>query len=290
MSTAVVSRADVIFHLAGQPGVRGSWGTEFSGYLDHNVLATQRLLEAAIGSRRLRAFVYSSSSSVYGEALSYPTHETDTTSPNSPYGVTKLAAEHLCSLYATNHGVPTRSLRFFTVYGPRQRPDMAFYRFISAAFRGEAVEVYGDGHQVRDFTYVEDIVRAVMLAADANLPGGSVINLSGGSSVSVIDVLRDLERIVSRPIQVRHLAAVPGDVKRTGGATQRARDQLDWSPQIDLFEGLTRQGILGAGALPLMKYRFRPLTANTSTPPGLIAVDSSIAVSGFHSRSESVEP
>lgn len=236
----LVEGVDVVFHLAGQPGVRGSWGGQFGTYLQNNVLVTQRLLEAAVGSS-LRAFVFSSSSSVYGDALTYPTRETDLTAPKSPYGVTKLAAEHLCSLYAANHGVPTRSLRFFTVYGPRQRPDMAFHRFINAALRDEPVEVYGDGRQVREFTYVDDIAGAMLLAAGEGVASGAVINLSGGSSVSVLEVISELERILGRRIDIQHLPAALGDVFRTGGSTERARDQLGWVPQVGLVEGLARE-------------------------------------------------
>lgn len=239
--TELVHRADVVFHLAGQPGVRGSWGPQFRTYLDHNVLATQRLLEASVHAPHLRAFVFSSSSSVYGDARTYPTQETDLPAPKSPYGVTKLAAEHLCGLYAANFGLPTRALRFFTVYGPRQRPDMAFDRFIRAALSGEPVQVYGDGRQIREFTYVGDIVSAVMAAAREDVPAGSVINLSGGSSVSVLEVLAELERILDRPIAVNHLPTALGDVFRTGGSTERARALLGWSPTVDLAEGLARQ-------------------------------------------------
>lgn len=241
MDLDVVRGAAVVFHLAGQPGVRGSWGAQFHTYLEQNVLATQRLLEAVVGSEKLRAFVYSSSSSVYGDALRYPTRETDLPAPKSPYGVSKLAAEHLCSLYAANHGVPTRSLRFFTVYGPRQRPDMAFHRFIRAGLAGEPVTVYGDGRQVREFTYVDDIVRAVIRAAGDGVPAGSVINLSGGSSVSVLEVIAELERILERRLRVEHRAAALGDVLRTGGSTDRARDLLGWTPAVPLAIGLARQ-------------------------------------------------
>lgn len=157
------------------------------------------------------------------------------------YGVTKLAAEHLCGLYAANHGVPTRSLRFFTVYGPRQRPDMAFHRFIRAGLTGGPLTIYGDGRQIREFTFVEDIVRAVIRAAGDGVPAGSVINLSGGSSVSVLDVLAELERILGRSLRAHHEDPALGDVLRTGGSTERARELLGWAPEVALAEGLARQ-------------------------------------------------
>ena len=170
---SLLAGTEVVFHDAGQPGVRSSWGSEFDRYVTDNVRATQRLLEAALHADRLRRFVFASSSSVYGDAERYPTEETDRPQPLSPYGVTKLAAEHLCTLYARNHGLPTVSLRFFTVYGPRQRPDMAFTRFCRAVSDGRQIEVYGTGEQVRDFTYVDDVVEANLQVgtADIGRPG-----------------------------------------------------------------------------------------------------------------------
>lgn len=230
----------VIYHQAGQPGVRKSWGSDFSSYVDANILATQRLLEGVCHSANdISRFVYASSSSVYGNAEKYPTTESDTPQPRSPYGVTKLAAEHLVSLYADNFGVPTVSLRYFTVYGPRQRPDMAFNRFISRTQNGQTLQIHGDGNQVREFTYVEDIVEANIRAGTAVLDPGVVINLSGGTSVSVNQVLELLETIHGEPLAVERGAPALGDVFRTGGSTERAKALLDWEPQISIDEGLS---------------------------------------------------
>ena len=231
----------VVFHEAGQPGVRKSWGEDFATYVDANVLATQRLLEAAKRASGLQRLVYASSSSVYGNATSYPTSEEDLPRPHSPYGVTKLAAEHLCTLYAGNFGVPTVSLRYFTVYGPGQRPDMAFNRFIRAALADEPIEIYGTGEQVRDFTFVDDIVDANLRAAGTDVPSGSVFNVSGGTSISVNECLDVLEGIAGRPLRVERKAAVAGDVRQTGGSAERIRDALGWQPTVDIATGLREQ-------------------------------------------------
>ena len=236
---ALVKDADLIYHQAGQPGVRKSWGAEFGRYVDANVSATQRLLEAVLGyAPNLTRFIYASSSSVYGNADRYPTRESDRLQPRSPYGVTKLAGEHLVSLYAANFGVPCVSLRYFTVYGPRQRPDMAFNKFISAALRGEPLEVYGDGTQIREFTYVDDIAKANLLAGSFPSDPGSVINLSGGSCISLNEILELLESVHGRPLKINRNAPELGDVFRTGGSTDRARAVLGWQPQVSIEEGL----------------------------------------------------
>jgi UDP-glucuronate 4-epimerase len=234
----VMQGAAAVFHQAGQPGVRKSWGEDFAEYTTQNVLVTQRLLEQARREDALEAFVYASSSSVYGDAESYPTSEADRPMPMSPYGVTKLAAEHLATLYGKNFGVPTVSLRYFTVYGPGQRPDMAFNKFLWAALRGEPIPVYGDGTQVREFTHVADIVDANIRAWKMRPPVGSVINLSGGSSVTVNEVLGLIEKITGRELNIQHLDKVPGDVFRTGGSTDRAAELLKWAPSIDIESGL----------------------------------------------------
>jgi UDP-glucuronate 4-epimerase len=244
----VLQGVEVMFHEAGQPGVRKSWGQDFATYVDANVLATQRLLEAARRASSLRRLVYASSSSVYGNAERYPTTESDVPRPLSPYGVTKLAAEHLCTLYAENFGVPTVSLRYFTVYGPGQRPDMAFNRFIRAALRGEPIPVYGTGEQIRDFTFVDDVVAANLLAASGDVRPGSVFNVSGGTSVSVNEVIDVLSGIAGAEIRVDRTDAVAGDVRQTGGSAERIGTALGWRPTVGIEDGLRAQWRSLAGA------------------------------------------
>jgi UDP-glucuronate 4-epimerase len=231
---------DLVFHQAGQPGVRASWASGFASYVEHNVLVTQRLLEA-IRERPVARLVFASSSSVYGNAPAYPTTEDDLPRPQSPYGVTKLAAEHLCGVYARTWGVPSVSLRYFTVYGPRQRPDMAMHRLIEAALSGERFPMHGDGHQVRDFTFVDDVVAANLRAATSAVPVGSVINVAGGSSSTLLDVIGTVEELVGRSVELERRPAQPGDVERTGGSIDRAKDLLDWEPHVPLRLGLAAQ-------------------------------------------------
>ncbi len=237
----LLENVQVVFHLAGQPGVRSSWGTDFTTYTRANIDATQRLLEAAKKQPDLKRVVYASSSSVYGNAERYPTNETDRPQPVSPYGVTKLAAEHLCCLYAANFGVPTVSLRFFTVYGPGQRPDMAFTRFTKAALHGEEIPVFGSGNQIRDFTYVDDVVEAVIRAATKDVPPGTVLNVAGGSHTSIKEVLQILEELMGSTIPVKYSDAVVGDVTMTGGDTTAIRSMLGWEPSVSLRDGISRQ-------------------------------------------------
>lgn len=225
-----------VFHLAAQAGVRKSWGTDFLTYTSHNVDSTQRLLEA-LKSRRIERFVYASSSSVYGDHVAIPMKEESYLQPLSPYGVTKLAAEHLCTLYHANYGVPTVSLRYFTVYGPRQRPDMAFHRFIRAAISGQSITLYGDGGQTRDFTFIADIVAANRAAGDRGTPG-AVYNIGGGSRVSVNQVLDLVGQITGRPLDVRREEAQKGDMRDTFADTSRARADLGFAPTVTLEEGL----------------------------------------------------
>jgi nucleoside-diphosphate-sugar epimerase len=238
---SVLDGVDVIFHLAGQPGVRSSWGTEFSTYTYCNIAATQRLLEACRGSRTLRRLVYASSSSVYGDAERYPTTESDRPQPISPYGVTKLAAEHLCRLYAMSFRVPTVSLRYFTVYGPGQRPDMAFTRFARAAVRGDEITVFGSGEQTRDFTFVDDVVEENILAATRDVSPGTVLNVAGGSHTSVNEVLQIFEELAGCKLSVTRVDPEAGDVRRTGGDTEAIRSILGWRPSVSLREGIARQ-------------------------------------------------
>jgi nucleoside-diphosphate-sugar epimerase len=236
----LVGEADYIFHQAGQPGVRPSWGKDFDVYLDCNVRATQRLLETARTVGGVQRLVYASSSSVYGETRDLPLREDSPTRPYSPYGVTKLAAEHLCSLYHANYGVPTVSLRYFTVYGPRQRPDMGFHKFIRAALEDRPIGVYGDGEQTRDFTFVADAVEANWLALGPRA-AGQVFNIGGGSRVSVNQVLATLEDILGRPIRREHQPLQAGDVSHTWADTRRAKDALGFSPEVSLRDGLARE-------------------------------------------------
>jgi nucleoside-diphosphate-sugar epimerase len=237
---SLLDGVDVVFHLAGQPGVRPSWSSAFARYAELNVLVTQRLLDA-VKETPLRRFVYASSSSVYGSAPPHPTDEDVLPRPHSPYGVTKLAAEHLCGLYAANHDVPAVSLRYFSVYGPRQRPDMAFHRFCEAALEDKPLPLYGDGEQVRDFTYVSDAVAATSAAATADLAPGTVLNIAGGSAASVNHVLDLLAGLVGRELRLDCLPEQAGEVQRTGAATSRAVRALGWAPRVDLRQGLRAQ-------------------------------------------------
>jgi predicted glycosyltransferase/nucleoside-diphosphate-sugar epimerase len=245
----LVDGVDWVFHLAGQPGVRGSWGTQFAEYLRHNVRATQRLLEA-LRAHPPQRLIYASSSSIYGDVL-VPMREEARPQPVSPYGVTKLAGEHLVDVYRKSYGVPSVVLRFFTVYGPRQRPDMAFHRFIRAIADGEPVHLYGDGRQTRDFTYVDDVVEACLRAATCSGGIGEVINVGGGASVTVNDVLALLGELIGQPVRVEQQVGPRGDAPHTSAATDRAQSLLEWRPRIALTEGLRRQAEwqLGAGAL-----------------------------------------
>ncbi|WP_222192747.1 NAD-dependent epimerase/dehydratase family protein [Modestobacter italicus] len=271
---ALLTGVRVVFHEAGQPGVRRSWGTDFATYVEANVLTTQRLLEAATRATDLRRLVYASSSSVYGNAVSYPTTEQHLPRPHSPYGVTKLAAEHLCTLYADNFGLPTVSLRYFTVYGPGQRPDMAFHRFIRAALADEPIRVFGSGEQVRDFTFVEDVVTANLLAAEADVPPGSVFNVSGGGSITVNEVLDVLTGIAGRPLRVERVDTVAGDVRRTGGSSEAIRAALGWQPTVDVPTGLSAQWHSLAGV-----QQQAPLVVPQPAPAG-VRQPSLAAVSG----------
>jgi UDP-glucose 4-epimerase len=225
-----------VFHLAAQAGVRKSWGKDFKTYTTNNVEATQILLEACVG-RPLERFVHASSSSVYGDRAAIPMREDALPQPVSPYGVTKMAAEQLGYLYSVNYGVPVAAMRYFTVYGPRQRPDMAFNRFIRAALRDEPIALYGDGEQTRDFTFVGDAVAATIAAAMRGVPG-TAYNIGGGSRVSMNDVVKIIERIAGRPLQVRREEAQKGDMRDTYADTSLARKDLGFAPKVSLEEGI----------------------------------------------------
>jgi nucleoside-diphosphate-sugar epimerase len=230
----IVAEADIIFHLAAMPGLTRSW-TDFDEYWTCNAQATQRLLEAVGGS--VRRLIYASTSSVYGRFGSGD--EALPTRPVSPYGLTKLAGEHLCRAYGEARGLAWVVLRYFSVYGPRQRPDMGYQRFIRALLRDEAITVFGDGQQVRGNTYVDDCVRATVAAIEAR--PGEIYNIGGGETANVWDILRKLETLAGRPARVRQEAERPGDQRYTFADTSRIRRDLAWEPTVSLDEGLARQ-------------------------------------------------
>ena len=235
----VVRGAGVVYHLAGLDGVTPSWGSEFDRYVQDNIVATQRLLEA-LRSAEPRRVVFASSSSVYGEAEMFPTKESAVPKPASPFGMTKLAAEHLAFVYMRTYGLPLTSLRYFTVYGPRQRPDMAFVRFMTALVSDAEIEIYGDGEQTRDFTFISDAVDGTVKAASADVAGG-IVNIGGGSRVTVNRVLETLEEISGLKARKRFLPAAPGDPRHTGASINVARERLGWEPRVSLRDGLTQQ-------------------------------------------------
>lgn len=250
---ALLAGVNVVYHLAGQPGVRPSWGTDFDRYVRDNILATQRLLESLKGLS-IDRLVYASSSSAYGNAEMFPTKESALPQPLSPYGMTKLAGEHLALLYMRNFGIPAVALRYFTVYGPRQRPDMAFASFMQALDGGQPIQVFGDGNQTREFTYVSDAVDGTVKAGTADV-AGQVINLGGGSRVTVNRVLDTLEEISQMTVRRHNLPAVPGDPRHTGASINLARVGLCWEPRISLRDGLASQwswfqGLAGRDRVP----------------------------------------
>ena len=229
---------DWVFHEAAQAGVRASWGEEFARYTAYNVDATQRLLEAVQHLGCVKRMIYASSSSVYGDAAELPLHEDAPLRPYSPYGVTKLAAEHLCMLYQRNFGIP---IRYFTVYGPRQRPDMAFHRLCKSILLSEPIHIYDDGDQTRDFTYISDIVEANIQAAQAEAAIGQVINIAGGSCVTLRDIVEILETISGTNLEIVYEARQYGDVRHTFADTRKARQLLDYRPRMQLIEGLAHE-------------------------------------------------
>lgn len=237
----LLRKADYVFHLAAQAGVRSSWGQNFSIYIQSNIEASQRLLEAAKGSR-IKKFIYASSSSVYGLCPELPWSETSPLYPFSPYGVTKLAAEQLCYLYLKNYGVPCLSLRLFTVYGPRQRPDMAFHKFFKAIKENKQVSIFGDGKQTRDFTYIEDVVEAHFAALERGKIS-ETYNIGGGNREKIEDILPLLERICQKKINLKWEEKQKGDVPHTFAKIDKAKNDLGYSPRIELHDGLKEEWI-----------------------------------------------
>ena len=236
---SILTDVDVVLHCAAQPGVRDSWN-HFDKYVASNILATQRLLEACTRSR-VQRLVYSSSSSVYGDLQEFPVLETNHLNPVSPYGITKLAAEHLCSSYSINFDMSVVSLRYFTVYGPGQRPDMAIHRLINSAIHQTPFPLFGDGSFIRDFTFVNDVARANLAALANEIPSGTILNIAGGESTSMSELIRMVEKITGKEVPLDRRPVQAGDVVRTGGDTTLARKFLDWTPEVSLQDGLLQQ-------------------------------------------------
>jgi nucleoside-diphosphate-sugar epimerase len=232
---------DVIYHQAAQAGVRASWGTSFRAYTERNINATQIILEAAKDAKNLKRFIYASTSSIYGNAEMLPTAETIAPQPVSPYGITKLAAERLGGLYHDNFGVPFCALRYFTVYGPRQRPDMGFHKFYKAAIEGKAIDVFGDGRQTRDFTFISDAVAANLAAANCDAANGQIFNIGGGSRVVLEDVLDLMGEIIGKTIVRNYIDQARGDARHTAADVTKAKNILGFSPKVSLKEGLTQE-------------------------------------------------
>jgi len=233
----ILSEVAYVFHVAAQPGVRQSFEM-FSVYVKNNILATQRLLECTKDSR-IKKFIYSSSSSVYGNTKQLPIKETAPLRPISPYGVTKLAGENLCYAYQKNYNIPLIILRYFTVYGPRQRPDMAFHNFIKSIFKERYIEIYGDGEQTRDFTYITDVVNANILAMKSGITGA--FNIGGNKSISINDVIKIMERLIGKKARIRYIDAEKGDVLHTKADTNKANNYLDYRPRISIEDGLKKE-------------------------------------------------
>lgn len=232
---------DIVYHQAAQAGVRASWGKGFSNYTTKNINATQIILEGAKQVKSLKRIVYASSSSIYGNAATMPTPETLCPQPVSPYGITKLAGERLCWLYQQNFGVPTTALRYFTVYGPRHRPDMAFHKFFKAAIEDDSISIYGDGQQTRDYTYVSDVVAANIAAGSVPEAVGEPFNIGGGSRVTLMELLEIMEQVMGQPIRKNYVEKAKGDARHTSADITKAQKILGYSPQVSLTEGLTKE-------------------------------------------------
>ena len=231
---------NVVFHLAAQAGVRGSWGYGFENYINDNVFATQKLLEACKVSS-VNRIVFASSSSVYGDIEDFPFKETALLKPSSPYGVTKVSCEDLFRIYARSFGLQSVVLRYFTVYGPRQRPDMAIHKFISGILKNKEITIFGDGEQIRDFTFIDDIVDATFLASKINITGSDIYNIGGGESITVNSLLEILGELTGREIVKEYLDSQNGDVFRTRADLQKSKSILGWAPKVQLKDGLAKQ-------------------------------------------------
>jgi UDP-glucose 4-epimerase len=237
----LLNDADIVYHQAAQAGVRASWGSGFRNYTERNINTTQVILEAAKEAPGLKRFVYASSSSVYGNAETFPTSEAVCPQPVSPYGITKLAGESLCSLYYQNFGLPCVSLRYFTVYGPRQRPDMAFHKFFKLILAGKPINIYGDGKQTRDFTFIGDAIAANLAAGKIPEAVGHVFNIGGGSRMILTEVIDIMEGVVGTPIQTNFTEKAKGDARHTSADISKAQAILGYQPKVCLEEGLKQE-------------------------------------------------
>jgi nucleoside-diphosphate-sugar epimerase len=232
---------EVIYHQAAQAGVRASWGKGFYLYTERNINATQIILEAAKEAKSLKRIVFASSSSVYGNAETLPTSESLCPQPVSPYGITKLSSEQLCGLYCQSFGVPVTALRYFTVYGPRQRPDMAFHKFFKAVIENQAISIYGDGQQTRDFTFISDAISANLAVAICPEAIGEVFNIGGGSRVVSADVLEEIAEIVGHPLKIDYIESAKGDARHTAADIAKAQRLLGYQPKVCLSDGLSQE-------------------------------------------------
>lgn len=239
LNTKDFPNVDYIFHHAAQAGVRSSWGKSFEVYTRNNIIATQRLLEY-YKDKDIKKFIFASSSSIYGDVKDFPIKEDATKNPISPYGVTKLAAENLCYLYYKNYDIPVITLRYFTVYGNRQRPDMGIYKFIDAAIKGNEITIYGDGEQTRDFTYVSDVVKANLQSSKCDVDCIS-LNIGGGSRISIIELLKIIEKSVGKQIIIKYIENQKGDVKDTYANITLAREIIGYKPEVDIEVGIEKQ-------------------------------------------------
>lgn len=239
-SRDIPDNIDIVFHLSAQPGVRLSWGTSFNEYIYNNIFVTQHLLEIFKKYSKLKKIIYASSSSIYGDALKLPVNESALPCPVSPYGVTKLAGENLCFTYYKNYGIPVVILRYFTVYGPGQRPDMAIHKFINAIFNNEEIIIYGSGEQTRDFTYVEDIVNANILAMEKKCDG-EIVNIGGGTRIKIEGLLEILREVTGKKIKVKYTSTQKGDVKNTYADISKAKKILSYNPKVPIKEGIKAQ-------------------------------------------------
>ena len=238
--STIFKNAEYIFHLAAQPGVRASWGKEFVIYVKNNISVTQKILESLKNNTTLKKFVLASSSSVYGNQSSIMNEETSLTRPVSPYGVTKLAAENLTNLYFKNYKIPTVSLRYFTVYGPKQRPDMAFTRFFNSIIKDKKLSIFGNGEQTRDFTYVDDIVKATINAATSDSVG-EILNVGGGSVFSLSEIIEFMKEITQKEFEIDFKTEQKGDVRHTSADISKAKKLINYKSNTDIKYGLTQQ-------------------------------------------------